>query len=217
MYKLIYIFIGIISASFCFATSNQSSWWRICLDESNERVWQINDYVLFLHKEEVAANAEEMDYDAGQYWYYDKLDLKGGYALITGAVEGYKEYVLWRRSDGKDLVGELTVGCGPACSYDFQFYLGNGDEIKPIEPKEILPVDELNAQMAKLAKLSNEKDPVEYTEDKQLRYVFPQKGTAMEVHVVLGADELEIKLGKLQWNRLTFTVDYLHDEVINAF
>lgn len=94
--------------------------------------------------------------------------------------------------------------------------LGNGTSISKIETADIIPVKELNDRMAIFAKKSNEVNPLDYAEDQQLYFAFPQEGTAMEVHIVLGADEMMIKLGKLNWNKMTFTIDYLLDKVEQA-
>jgi hypothetical protein len=181
------------------------------LSETEEAViadenWQITDYVRHLHGEKVVESNEDLEPMNGVNWFYQTLDVKGGYASITGAVEGWKEYVIWRMKDGNDLVGELSVGCGPACSYDFSFYEGVGSQIEMIETNEIIPVDELMGYANDLQPKALKEYPLDYEEDMQLVYVFPQKGTGMQVDLVLGADELRIKLADLSWDKEKFSV-----------
>lgn len=174
--------------------------------ETNAQNWQITDYVEHLHGEKVAESHSDLAPEDGVNWFYQTLDIKGGYANITGAVEGWKEYVIWRMKGESDLVGELSVGCGPACSYDFQFFKGKGKNIETIETSEIIPVDELMEYANALKPKALEKYPVDYEEDMQLIYVFPQKGTDMQVDLVFGADEMRIKLAMLEWNKEKFSV-----------
>ena len=168
--------------------------------------WQITDYIQHLHGEKVVESNADLDPSNGVNWFYQTLDVKGGYASITGAVEGWKEYVIWRMKDGNDLVGELSVGCGPACTYDYSFYKGVGSQVETIETSEVIPVDELMEYANELQPKAIKEYPLDYEEDMQLVYVFPQKGTGMQVDLVLGADELRIKLANLSWDKEKFSV-----------
>ncbi|MFT5821724.1 MAG: hypothetical protein ACI8ZM_002978 [Crocinitomix sp.] len=168
--------------------------------------WQVDNYAEHLIGENIASSSETADYDKGEYWYYQTLDVVGGFASVTGGVEGWKEFVIWRMEDGDDLVGEMTVECGPACGYTYTFYKGKGAEIEEYPQDKLFPLDAMNKHMNLMADIVIEKHPVEYAEDRQLVYRFPQKGTGMQVDVVLGADEIQFPILKLAWNKTLFTV-----------
>ncbi|NOQ72891.1 MAG: hypothetical protein GQ574_12860 [Crocinitomix sp.] len=168
--------------------------------------WQIDNYAKHLIGEDIASSSETADYTKGEYWYYQTLDVVGGFASVTGGIEGWKEFVVWRMADGDDLVGEMTVECGPACGYEYTFYKGKGADIAEYTQDELFPLDAMNKHMDLMADIINEKYPVEYPEDRQLVYRFPQKGTGMQVDLVLGADEIQVPILKLAWNKTLFTV-----------
>lgn len=169
--------------------------------------WQINNYANHLIGENIASSAETADNDNGNYWYYQTLDVKGGFASVTGAVEGWKEFVVWRMEDGDDLVGEMTVGCGPACDYQYTFYKGRGAEIEEYSENELFPMDELNRHKTEMIAKIIAKYPVDYPEDSQLIYNFPQKGTGMRVDVNIGADEIQVPIAQLAWDKSLFYID----------
>lgn len=174
--------------------------------------WQVNDYATYLIGQSIASSVETSDYDNGEYWYYQTLDLKGGFASVTGGVEGWKEFVIWRMEDGDDLLGEMTVECGPACGYTYNFYKGKGAEIEVYTQSEIFPLDAMNKHMNEMVPKILEKYPVDYPEDSQLIYRFPQKGTGMLVDVLIGADEIQVPILKLAWDKTRFNIDeLLHD------
>jgi hypothetical protein len=172
--------------------------------------WQINNYANFLIGENIAADQESYDpNEGGAQWYYQTLDVKGGFAYVTGAVEGWKEFVVWRMADGDDLVGEMTVECGPACGYTFNFYKGRGAEIAELAQDKLFPLDEMIAHQEEMTAKIIEKHPVDYPEDSQLIFNFPQKGTGMTVDVNIGADEIQVPIIKLAWDKTKFYIDEL--------
>lgn len=180
---------------------------------ANPTSWQIDAYVTHLIGAPIAANAEALNGKSEFQWYYQTLDIKGGFASVTGAVEGWKEFVLWRMADGNDLVGEMSVGCGPACDYDFTFYTGKGAEIQACDLKSIFPMDAIIAHQKKMVPEIIAEYPVEYPEDSQLVFNFPRKGTGMRVDVVVGADEVRMPILQLAWNKSTFTISALFDKI----
>jgi hypothetical protein len=113
-------------------------------------------------------------------------------------------------ADGDDLVGFMSVGCGPACDYYFEFYKGQGKEIKQIEYTEILPIQEIeNMLTERHQEILNREIEIgfDYPEDVQVYYRFPKKGTSMEVDIIVGADELQEPLLKLSWNKSKFSIE----------
>jgi len=174
--------------------------------------WQIDAYVQHIMGESIGMDSKSISNDKGVFWYYQKLDVAGGFASLTGALEGWKEFVLWRKEDGQDLIGEMTVGCGPACDYNFKFYSGIGKGIEEVPLKTVVPVAEFEKTKSKIWDDILEKYPTDYPEDYQYRFIFPEKGTDMQVELVLGADEIQIPFALLGWNKMTFFVKkYLGD------
>ncbi len=195
----------------------ESDSFEVSVSESTDALaasnnWQIDTYVPYIMGESIAMDAKSISNEEGIFWYYQKLDVAGGFASLTGALEGWKEFALWRKDDGQDLIGEMTVGCGPACDYDFKFYSGIGKEIEEVPLKSLVPVAEFEKTKSKIWDNILEKYPTDYPEDCQFRFIFPEKGTDMQVDLVLGADEIQIPFALLGWNKITFFVKkYLGD------
>lgn len=180
---------------------------------ANATPWQIDAYATHLIGSPIAENAEALNGKSEFQWYYQTLDIKGGFASITGAVEGWKEFVLWRMADGNDLVGEMSVGCGPACDYSFTFYTGKGAQIQVCDPKSIFPMEAIELHQKRMVPKIITKYPVEYPEDSQLVFNFPRKGTGMRVDVVVGADEVRVPILQLAWDKSTFTISELFSKI----
>lgn len=183
------------------------------MEEATEQVdsWQITEYAAHLHGGPIVENAEIAEMDE---WYYLIKDEKGGFVSITGAVEGWKEYVLWRMEDGKDLVGVMTVECGGACGYNFEFYEGTGEAITLCDPSSILPIADLEVQRQSLYPKVIEAYPVDYPDDSEIVYSFPQEGTSMDVDLIVGADEIRVKLAQLGWDKNEFFIEKTYEEVV---
>ena len=116
-----------------------------------------------------------------------------------------------------DLVGRMAVGCGPACDYKFNFYYCNGEEYSEAGD-ELFPWDEmLEHQEVMYQKGLKKYGEFDYSEDKQLRFAFPQKGTSMDVHLILGADEIEYRIIKLGWNKTNFFIEKLYHEISDDY
>jgi len=172
--------------------------------------WQITEYAAHLHGGPIVESADIAEMDE---WYYLIKDEKGGFVSITGAVEGWKEYALWRMEDGKDLIGVMTVECGGACGYHFEFYKGSGEAITLCDPSSILPIADLEVQRQLLYPKVIEAYPVDYPDDSEIVYSFPQEGTSMDVDLIVGADEIRVKLAQLSWNKTKFFIEKTYEEV----
>lgn len=180
------------------------------------KTWQINNYVTFILDKPVAASAEEMNANHDFKWFYQVLDVQGGFASVTGPIEGWKEFVVWKMENGDDLVGTMTVGCGPACDYKYTFYKGLGSAVHEIDLDEVIPVNELEKKLQIKGDKLRKKYKVEYPEDQVIVYNLPQKGTSMQVDVILGADEERVPMATLSWNKKEFSIkNYLGDFVGN--
>jgi hypothetical protein len=171
--------------------------------------WQIDDYAEMFVGGKIAETAEESSFVDGTGWYYRTLDKDGGFAEITGAIEGWNEYVIWRMEDGDDLIGTMSAGCGPACEYAFTFYKGKGENAKQVSLPTIMPVAEIEAHKKFMVdKITKDEkyNWIEYPEDAQLYFRFPKKGTTMEVDLIMGADEMQTKILDLTWDKKKFAI-----------
>ncbi|UKN02897.1 hypothetical protein K6119_05135 [Paracrocinitomix mangrovi] len=184
------------------------------IPENSDGLWQIDDYAEMMMGQKIFASADAMNNNGdGVEHYYQTLDLKGGYAAVTGAYEGWSEFVLWRMADGNDLLGTMSAGCGPACDYDFKFYIMKDGE-KVGEGNNLIPRMEVEDYGASLMpKILEKYEGIEYQEDYQFFYNFPQKGTSMEVDIIVGADEVRIPIMMLSWDKKKFSVKEKYTEL----
>lgn len=188
------------------------------VEGDKNKVWQIDDYAEKELNSSIAQTAEEAyENSSTTAYYYETLDIPGGYANVTGAFEGWYEFVLYRMKDNKDLVCRMAAGCGPACAYDFEFKVYDKGNLINENPN-ILPIKEIEKHEEKMhEKVLGALEYTDYPEDAQLRYIFPQKGTDMQVNLVVGADEAEIKLLVLSWDKEKFSIKKKYDEVEFAY
>lgn len=189
---------------------------EVYVPENSDGNWQIDDYAELFVGDKIAMSTEDANLENSVGWYYTTIDKKGGYANVTGAIEGWREFVIWRMADGDDLIGSLSVGCGPVCDYSFKFYKGQGKEVEEIAMTTIMPVAEIEKQKVKIQQkvLNDDKfGPFDYPDDVQLYFHFPQKGTSMDVDIIMGADELQAKILSLKWDKTGFSIDKLHDDI----
>lgn len=182
--------------------------------------WNVDDYAEFFEDACIVDRQDQIDWndpDEKCHLFYETKDVKGGFVSIRGGMEGWIEYVMFRMADGRDLVGRMAVGCGPACSYEFKFYYCNKEDYE-LALEQPFPVEEMDTHIEKMYKKGTEKYPdLEYAEDYQVRYVFPQQGTSMAVNLILGADEIEYPIIKLGWNKTNFFVEELYHEIKEAY
>ncbi|MBD3638726.1 MAG: hypothetical protein HUJ25_15340 [Crocinitomicaceae bacterium] len=182
--------------------------------ENIDGIWQIDDYAELFTGTKIYKSQKDVPEDALSYGsYYLTLDTKGGYAHVTGPYEGWSEYVLWRMKDGNDLLGTMSAGCGPACDYNFDFYIMNNGE-KIGDGNRLIPRMEIEDFGASLMpQILEEFEAIEYKEDYQFYYNFPQQGTSMEVDIIVGADEVRIPIILLSWDKEKFSVEKKYTEL----
>lgn len=185
--------------------------------ENVDGLWQIDDYAELMKGKKIYNSHEDIpDGEWSNNEFFQELDLKGGFASVTGAYEGWSEYVIWRMTENRTLLGTMSAGCGPVCSYSFQFYIfdDKNEIISDEAGSEVLPLEEMAIHEEKLLKKVLEKYPdLEYPEDHGPKYSFPRKGTSMTVDLLVGADEIQIPMLKLSWNKMKFEIDEYYEEV----
>lgn len=172
---------------------------------------QVTDYVEHFLGAKVFEDREKMNYENGDMHFYEILDVKNGFARVTGAYEGSYDFAIWRMANGNDLVGKTSKGCGPVCDYDFNFY-----EIANMESKDvtetILPMSEINSHHEKIRKEITRIYAIE-DEESQLLFKLPQKGTSMDVYISMNYNEIEFPILNLSWNKEKFVIAKKIEEI----
>lgn len=178
--------------------------------------WEIDDYAEYFEDDCIKESSDDIDWNDPEekcHLFYETKDVQGGFVSIRGGMEGWIEYVMFRMANGKDLICRMAVGCGPACDYDYKFYYCNGEFNSEAGP-ELFPYSEMQAHQEVMYQKGLKKyGDFDYSEDQQLRYVFPQKGTSMDVNLILGADEIEYPIMTLGWNKTNFYVEEVIEEI----
>ena len=172
----------------------------------------IKDYAEYFLQANVYTNDEiEKNRPEDAYFNYYVLDEKKGYAHINGSFEGDFYFAIWQLANGNDLVGKMTAYCGPACNYVCNFY-----EITPVGEMEItaliLPMDEIELKRQQV------EDELRMTGDiekdilpAQTKFIFPQKGTSIDVYFSANSNELEFPMLTLDWDGEKFAVAQIFD------
>lgn len=185
--------------------------------ENKDGVWQIDDYAEMFVGSKIYNSAEDVPDDKrGSAQYYRQLDIKGGFAHVTGTYEGWNEYVLWRMKDGHDLLGTVSVGCGPVCTYDYVFYKCKNGEYEKASMAQLFPMAEMDDHAEVMHKKILDKfEYFDYPNDKTYIFIFPQKGTSMEVELMVGADEIQVPILRLSWDGGRFSIEKKYTEVLD--
>jgi len=172
---------------------------------------QITDYVEHFLGGKVFEDKEKMDFKKGDIHFYEILDVKNGFARVTGYYEASYDFAVWRMANGNDLVGKTSKSCGPVCDYAFNFF-----EIANIDAKDvtetILPMNELNSHSAKIRKKVTDRYVIE-DEESQLIFMLPQKGTSMDVYISMNYNEIEFPILNLSWNKEKFVIAKKIEEI----
>lgn len=185
--------------------------------ENEDGVWQIDDYAEMIKGRKIYKSHDDIPVDEmSSSEYFQELDLRGGFASVTGAYEGWGEFVIWRMEHGGTLLGTMSAGCGPVCSYSFRFYIFNDQNeiVNEDAAEDVLPFRDIDAQKEKLMEKVLIKYPdIEYPEEYSALYKFPRKGTSMSVDLLVGADEIQIPMLELSWDKMSFQVSNYYDDV----
>jgi hypothetical protein len=173
---------------------------------------QVNDYAEYFLQAKVFEDPSSMDFEKGDMHYYETLDLKNGYAAITGAYEGSYQFAIWRMANGNDLVGKTSSECGPGCNYKFTLYeITKDGDIDVTEA--LIPMDDIEKQRQKLESKAKAEGRMEEEFNSQLKFILPQKGTSMDVYLSMNLNELEFPIVTLSWDRSKFTISKKFEEI----
>lgn len=173
---------------------------------------QVNDYADYFLQNHVVDQSGNLNFDKGVYYYYQVLDVKNGYAVVSGSFEGEYVFVVWRMANGNDLVGKTSSSCGPVCDYSVNFY-----EITPEGDVDvtatIVPAAEIEKQRKKMEELAVKEGVVESSDDSQLLYILPQKGTSIDVYLSMSSNEVEFPILTLSWDKTKFNISKKYNEI----
>ena len=173
---------------------------------------QVNDYAEYFLQAKVFEDPSSMDFEKGDMHYYETLDLKNGYAAITGAYEGSYQFAIWRMANGNDLVGKTSSECGPGCNYKFTLYeITKDGDIDVTEA--LIPMDDIEKQRQKLESKAKAEGKMEEEFNSQLKFILPQKGTSMDVYLSMNLNELEFPIVTLSWDKSKFTISKKFEEI----
>ena len=182
--------------------------------ENEDGKWQIDDYAEVFMGEEIYPSWDDIPEDKDFGYIYEVLDVKGGYAHVTGAYEGWSEFVLWRMDDGYDLIGTMHAGCGPVCDYRYEFFKCKGQEITKISMARLFPMAKMDDHAEEMRKkVVADQEYIDYPEDKVYLFRFPQKGTSMDVDLMIGAEEYIVPIYKLSWDKQKFSIEETYSEL----
>ncbi len=134
---------------------------------------------------------------------FEEEDLKNGYLKVTGNMEGYFVFALFK-GDQSDWVIEQSTSCGPECEQSFHVYKFENGKLSSKEKFESLfPKKKLDAHVANLIK----KLPRGHTDEELQRWIkLPQSGTTIDILILeqnpghTSGKVLVYHAGKLEWN-----------------
>lgn len=174
-------------------------------DSSSADKKQIDYYCEYFLKDDVFLDRNKINWDAGDMYYYELLDLEGGYASVAGAFEGGYVFVLWRMANGNDLVGKTSSSCGPVCDYTLNLYEVSATAEKEVT-QTILPIKEIDAHAKEMESKVRKQYETDPSDAPRIKYDLPRKGTSIDVILSMESNEIEFKILTLSWDKSRFSV-----------
>lgn len=138
---------------------------------------------------------------------FQEKDIKNGYLQVTGAMEGYYIFALFRGPKAHWLIQQGSE-CGPACNQNFKAYKFVNGKLETTKKFESLyPKDQVDKHVAKLIK-KLPKGPTD--EDLQVWLRLPKTGTSIDILIleqnpghVSGKSQV-YEAGRLNWDGSRF-------------
>lgn len=172
---------------------------------------QIDEYVEFLLGDKVSKEPPSGNV-TGMGYFYSDLDVKGGYAEVSGAFEGGMTYVLWRMENGADLIGRTNYECGPVCGYDYEFWIFENENQREAKA-EVLPLKEMESHFKSVEKAMIQKYPDLEDPEGQYMLTLPKKGTSIIVNMSINLNDFEFPIMELSWDKTKFSVSKKYDDL----
>jgi len=173
---------------------------------------QVNDYAEYFLQAKVFDDHTKMNYEQGDMHYYEVLDIKNGYAKVTGAYEGSYTFAIWRMANGNDLVGKTSMSCGPVCDYTYEFFEITPDGDLNVT-KTVLPQKEISEHCKFMVDKAMAEEKMDQSVKSQMLFELPQQGTDIQVYLSLNSNELEFPLLTLSWDKSKFTISKKFDVI----
>ena len=144
-------------------------------------------YFRILHRDTIKSLKEQLKVNNDPVSYEVK-DIQNGYLKYSFATsEGFSEFALWKKQDGKVITGEVSYGCGPGCSLmKFRLTEFTGDVPKDVTETYYPEKDVQKLYEKRLAILK--KRDTESTPEFWIK--LPRKGKTISIGIMLDAVEL---------------------------
>lgn len=122
-------------------------------------------------------------------------DIKNGYLRLEGLWEGWAEVVIFKKTNGKYIVGISEVGCGPICGSEETFLAYENSKWSEITAQVLPKISETQLKAAyKRHKITEEDEP-------GLVYELPRVGKTIKVRT---DGDKNLVIFELTWNGAKF-------------
>jgi hypothetical protein len=128
-------------------------------------------------------------------------DIRNGYLRLEGAWEGWAEIALFKKKDGKYLVGQAETGCGPVCTGGLTFYEYTDGRWTDVT-EDVFPFPgEYEIRKAFAAKrVASDGSSLDYF------YRLPRVGTTVRMYCNLcSKNDADVPLMDFRWNGAKFS------------
>lgn len=139
--------------------------------------------------------------------WFETIDNKNGYARMGAFMEGSYDYFLFV-GDEKQLLIQVTWGCGPACEQVVHFYSIRKGKVSDIEFSKIVSPTVKSRYKDLISACTDEKDFNSWSNsDCNMMFEFPKVGTTTSLYQAKFFEDEKFDgefLGKLTWNKKAF-------------
>lgn len=163
-------------------------------------------YFRILHRDTLKSLKEQLKVNNDPVSYEIK-DIQNGYLRYSFATsEGFSEFAVWKKKDGKVIAGEVSYGCGPGCSMmKFRLVEFTGDIPKDVTDQHY-PEKDVQKLYEKRLAILRKKDP---ESSAGFWIKLPRKGKTIDIGIMqdtveltgfIGIAEMRFKNDKFEYN-----------------
>lgn len=174
-------------------------------DYSKKSKANIHLYAELLVGSTIVEIKEDLDFRAGNVYYYEKKDIAGGYVHIAGGFAGDFQMKLYKMDSGNDLIGVTEDNCQPICKYAVTFLEFRAQDSVDVT-NEILPLEQMFKQLGKIHKKVSSKYPKLKGSLPQYKFVLQAGSNVIRVDYSSEDNTLEFPLLSLKWNGQSFNI-----------